>query len=82
MHCRACWASPEQVGGTVVKKAVGRNGTGNRAAGQGDEGTERCSDPAGLLPCCRLVVKAEGSMVPSRKGAAEGKVLDPPLFAC
>lgn len=65
MHCRARRASPEQVGGPVLEKAVARNGTGSRAAGQGDEGAERCPDRVGLLPCCGLTVKADG---PQRKG--------------
>lgn len=80
MHCRARRASPEQVGGPVLEKVVARKGTGSRAAGQGDEGAEGCPDLVGLLPCCRLPVKADD---PQRNGgAAEGEGWDPSLFAC
>jgi len=71
-HCRARWASPGQVGGTVMEEAVGRNGTA----------AERRPEPARLLPCCRLTVKVQGAMVPRGNGAAAGEVLDPPLRAC
>lgn len=43
---RARWASPGPFGGAAVEKAVGRNGSGNRAAGQGDEGAQTQRD------CC------------------------------
>lgn len=38
----------------------------------GDEGAEKCPDPAGLLPWCQLTVTVQGGMVPRGKGAAEG----------